>query len=95
MASDFLKPKLQSAPAIPKLEMDPLPRLKRQFDQLGGVHAEAGARVSKRRAEFWAKGDSQRQYIWDEVIGRLPNLRCRRILARGRFSTSRSTPDTR
>jgi dienelactone hydrolase len=73
MASDFLKPKLQSAAAIPKLEMDPLPRLKRQFDQLVEYTQKLVRESPKRRAEFWGKGDSQRQYIWDEVIGRLPN----------------------
>jgi hypothetical protein len=59
-------------------------RLKRQFDQLVNYTQMLVRQSPQRRAEFWAKADtssaerwkettgSQRDYIWDEVIGRLP-----------------------
>jgi dienelactone hydrolase len=63
---------------------DPGPRLHRQFDQMVSF-TQGLIRVSpERRREFWGKLDhsspqpwtkatqSQRDYIWEEVIGRLP-----------------------
>ena len=64
---------------------DPSIRLHRQFDQLV-AHTQAKIGVSARNREvFWSKADRsspqswqkttrpQRDYIWDEVIGRLPS----------------------
>ena len=63
---------------------DPQARLKRQFDQLVNYTQMLVRQSPQRRAEFWAKADTssaerwkettgfQRDYIWDEVIGRLP-----------------------
>lgn len=64
---------------------DPSIRLHRQFDQLV-THTQAVARESvQKRAAFWSKADATsldtwkrttpplRNYIWDEVIGRLPD----------------------
>ncbi len=63
---------------------EPATRLHRQFDELTG-HVQMLVKQSpRRRAEFWAKADSSsperwretsrpyRDYIWDEVIGRMP-----------------------
>ncbi len=63
---------------------DPAPRLHRQFDQLV-AHTQRLIRQSPaKRAEFWKSADpsspeawrrttqSHRDYIWDEVIGRMP-----------------------
>jgi dienelactone hydrolase len=64
---------------------DPSVRLHRQFDQLV-AHTQALIRASDRKREaFWSKSDSSsldawkkstqplRNYIWEEVIGRLPD----------------------
>ena len=64
---------------------DPATRLHRQFDQLV-AHTQRVIRESgQRRAAFWSKADASsveswkrttqpmRNYIWDEVIGRLPD----------------------
>ena len=64
---------------------DAAPRMHRQFDQLV-EHTQALIRQSpQRRAEFWSNADAssaprwrettkfQRNYIWDEIIGRLPD----------------------
>ncbi len=63
---------------------DPEPRLRRQFEQMVGFTQGLIRVAPQRREEFWASADSssierwndttarQRQYIWEEVIGRLP-----------------------
>ena len=63
---------------------DPAERLHRQFGQLVSYTKQLMDRSAARRAEFWSKADSSsperwnqsthffRDYIWDEVIGRLP-----------------------
>jgi dienelactone hydrolase len=74
-----------AAPRDRRLDFDPMPRLQRQFDQMVG-HTQAVIRVSERnRTAFWSAADSSsipawrqstqplRQYIWSEVIGRLPD----------------------
>ncbi len=63
---------------------DRTPRLKRQFDQMVSFTQRLVQRSPELRAEFWAKADASsperwnqtsqpyRDYIWDEVIGRMP-----------------------
>ena len=75
---------LQSAPQDRRGDYDPIPRLHRQFDQLVDFTQELVRLSPKRRKEFWAKADPSsperwqkttefyRDYIWEEVIGRLP-----------------------
>jgi len=65
-------------------QFDPAERLHRQFDQLVSYTKQLIDRSAARRVEFWSKADSSsperwnqstrffRDYIWDEVIGRLP-----------------------
>jgi len=64
---------------------DPEPRLRRQFDQLVGFTQALIRKAPDRRAAFWSKADSSslerwkettrfyRDFIWQEVIGRLPS----------------------
>ncbi|MEO8656951.1 MAG: dienelactone hydrolase family protein [Bryobacteraceae bacterium] len=64
---------------------DPTVRLHRQFDELVAFTQLLVQRSPQRRAEFWAKADTsspaqwkastrpQRDYIWQEVIGRVPD----------------------
>ena len=64
--------------------MDPAGRLHRQFAQLVSYTQRLIQMSVARRVEFWSKADSSsperwnqttrfyRDYIWDEVIGRLP-----------------------
>jgi len=64
---------------------DPEPRLRRQLDQLVGFTQALIRKAPDRRAQFWSKADgsslerwkettkSYRDYIWQEVIGRLPS----------------------
>ena len=66
-------------------QFDPVERLHRQFDQLVSYTKQLIDRSAARRVEFWSKADSSsperwnqstrffRDYIWDEVIGRLPS----------------------
>ena len=66
-----------------RLNYDGRPRLHRQFQQLVEFTLRLAAQSSGRRAEFWSKSDASsperwkattkfyRDYIWDEVIGRL------------------------
>jgi dienelactone hydrolase len=73
------------APADSRGTYDPAPRLHRQFDQLVDFTQKVIARSPATRERFWAKADSSsparwtestqpyRDYIWDEVIGRMPN----------------------
>jgi hypothetical protein len=63
--------------------LDPVERLHRQFDQLISYTKQLTDRSVARRVEFWSKADSSsperwnqstrsyRDYIWDEVIGRM------------------------
>ena len=73
------------APRDLRRDFDPSIRLHRQFDQLV-AHTQAVIRASDRkRAAFWSAADSSsveawkkttqplRNYIWEEVIGRLPD----------------------
>jgi dienelactone hydrolase len=74
-----------AAPADSRGTYDPTPRLRRQFDQLVAFTQNVIARSPETRERFWSKADSTtparwtestqsyREYIWDEVIGRLPN----------------------
>jgi dienelactone hydrolase len=71
-------------PQFSRTGLDPNERLHRQFDQLVSYTQEMIARCPNRRAEFWSKADATslerwhettrfyRDYIWDEVIGRMP-----------------------
>ncbi|HTX53386.1 MAG TPA: hypothetical protein VMD08_08245, partial [Candidatus Baltobacteraceae bacterium] len=73
------------APRDRRPEFDPTLRLHRQFDQMAS-HTQAVIRASEsRRTAFWSAADSSsrpawkqstqpmRDYIWSEVIGRLPD----------------------
>jgi dienelactone hydrolase len=75
----------EDVPRDLRKNFDPSIRLHRQFDQLV-AHTQARIRGSDRnRAAFWSKADPSspqkwqsstrplRDYIWDEVIGRLPD----------------------
>jgi dienelactone hydrolase len=78
------KPALREARALAAAPYDPAPRMKRQFDELVAFNQELVRRSPRRRAEFWSKADrssperwressrSYRDFIWDEMIGRLP-----------------------
>jgi len=74
-----------SAPRDLRTKFDAAARLRRQFDQLA-AHTQALIRKSEQnRAGFWSRADASsperwhqtsrpmRDYIWDEVIGRLPD----------------------
>jgi dienelactone hydrolase len=76
---------MEDVPRDLRRNFDPSTRLHRQFDQLV-AHTQAQIRGSeKNRAAFWSKADASspqkwgtttrplRDYIWDEVIGRLPH----------------------
>ena len=83
---------------------DPNSRLHRQFDQMVDFTQALIRKSTDRRKEFWSKADKSssqrwnettkfyRDYIWDEVIGRLPsptlpfNPRTRMILDEPRFT---------
>jgi dienelactone hydrolase len=79
-----LKP-LGSLSRDTRQSFDPAVRLKCQFDQLVGFTQALIRKSPDRRKEFWAKADNSsperwkestkfyRDYIWDEVIGRLPS----------------------
>ncbi len=80
-------PKLK-APASPPSDQrgnfDPVLRLRRQFDDLVSYTQLLVRQSPARRAEFWSRADASsperwkettrfhRDYIWEEVIGRLP-----------------------
>jgi dienelactone hydrolase len=65
--------------------VDPAVRMHRQFDQLVTRTQELVRQSPRRREQFWAKADSSsadawqsstkfyRDYIWNEVIGRMPD----------------------
>jgi hypothetical protein len=71
-------------PATVARHVDPAKRQHRQFDQLVSYTQRLIQTSAARRVEFWSKADSSsperwkqttrfyRDYIWDEVIGRLP-----------------------
>ena len=72
-------------PADRRNDFDPMPRLKRQFDQLVGWTQKLMRDSEQRRQEwFWSKLDLSslekyqascrpfRAYFWEEVIGKLP-----------------------
>jgi len=76
---------LGKAPRDARPNFDPGPRLHSQFDQLVGFTQALIRKSPERRKEFWAKADASsperwkettkfyRDYIWEEVIGRLPS----------------------
>ena len=65
--------------------MDPARRMRRQFDQIVAFNHLLVRDSPQRRSEFWARADASsidawedttefyREYIWNEVIGRLPD----------------------
>jgi dienelactone hydrolase len=60
--------------AAVQLPRAPDSRMHRQFDQMV-AHTQAVIRASDaKRAAFWSQGSpaSKREYVWNEVIGRLP-----------------------
>jgi dienelactone hydrolase len=66
---------------------EPLPRLRRQFDQMVGFTQALVRKAPDRLEEFWSKADRSsvkswkqttpyyRNYFWEEVLGRLPASR--------------------
>ena len=91
-------------PAGADKSYDPTPRLRRQFDQIVDFTQALIRKSPDRRKEFWSKADKSsperwkdttkfcRDYIWDEIIGRLPspslpiNPRTRMILDEPKFT---------
>ncbi len=83
---------------------DPVPRFQRQFNQMVDFTQALIRKSPDRRKEFWRKADVSsiqswkettqfyRDYIWDEVIGRLPrpalplNARTRMILDEPKYT---------
>jgi dienelactone hydrolase len=101
-----VKNKMRAAGSPPqdlRPHFDPSLRLHRQFNQLVDYTQMLVRRSPSRRAEFWSKADASspqrwkdttrfhRDYIWSEVIGRLPlpnlraNARTRLIYDRPKF----------
>jgi dienelactone hydrolase len=101
-----VKTKMQPSGSPPenlRRNFDPTQRLHRQFKQLVDYTQTLVRRSPARRAEFWSKADSSspqrwkdstrfhRDYIWSELIGRLPppgvpaNPRTRLIYDRPKF----------
>jgi dienelactone hydrolase len=87
-ASPFLRAlKLNAAaartgPAAPLPSVDPAPRLRRQFTQLVEFTQALVRRSDDARRQFWSKADlanwqqttePYRRYLWEEVIGKLPD----------------------
>jgi dienelactone hydrolase len=76
---------LGKTPVDARSHYDPEPRLHSQFDQMIGFTQALIRKSPDRRKEFWAKADSSsperwkqstkfyRDYLWEEVIGRLPS----------------------
>jgi dienelactone hydrolase len=76
---------LGTTPVEARSHYDPEPRLHSQFDQMVGFTQALIRKSPDRRKEFWAKADSSslerwkqstkfyRDYLWEEVIGRLPS----------------------
>ena len=81
---------------------DPSPRLRRQFDQMVGFTQGLIRLSPRRRQDFWANADAssmerwkrttrqQRDYIWEEVIGRMPAAT---IPSKPRTRLAYETPD--
>jgi dienelactone hydrolase len=82
-----VRSRLRAPGALPEAvtrHMDPAERQHRQFGQLVSYTQRLIQTSAARRVEFWSKADSSsperwnqttrsyRDYIWDEVIGRLP-----------------------
>jgi dienelactone hydrolase len=82
-----VKQNLASTGASPRdhrVNFDPSVRLHRQFDQLVGYTQDLVGKSPAKRVQFWSKADTSspekwrqstrgyRDYVWDEVIGRLP-----------------------
>jgi len=83
---------------------DPTPRLQRQFNEMVDFTQALIRKSPDHRKEFWSKADASsiqhwqsttkfyRDYVWDEVIGRLPspsrtlNPRSRLILDEAKFT---------
>jgi dienelactone hydrolase len=92
-----------SAPPSGSLDEDPTIRLQRQFNQMVDYTQALIRKSPDRRSEFWKKADASspqrwkettkfyREYIWDEVIGRVsdsrlpPNPRTRLVLDEPKF----------
>jgi dienelactone hydrolase len=83
-----VKGKLAQSAGVPenlRSQSDPSPRMQRQVKQLVAHTQELVRQSPARREQFWAKADSSspaawqastkfyRDYIWDEVIGRVPD----------------------
>jgi dienelactone hydrolase len=93
-----------SPPPSASAEEDPTPRLRRQFDQIVDYTQALIRKSSVPRTEFWKQADRSslerwkettkfyRDYIWDELIGRVPdsrlplNPRTRLILEEPKFT---------
>ncbi len=66
------------------IQLDPVPRLHNQFDQMVAFTQALIRKSPDNRAEFWKKADASsvkawqastaqyREYIWEEIIGQLP-----------------------
>ena len=73
-----------NAPVDIRAGFDPQPRLRRQFDQMVNFTQGLIQKAPEKRAAFWQKADRSslaawqestqfyRDYVWEEVIGRLP-----------------------
>jgi dienelactone hydrolase len=73
------------APVDRRVAFDPAPRLRAQFEELIAFTQELVRQSPRRREQFWANADASsperwkestrfhRDYIWREVIGRLPD----------------------
>src|SRR5438034_565309 len=102
-----VKPNLRPSAGMPRnlrSNVDETERLHRQFDELVDYTQRLLGEAPKKRAAFWSKADASsperwkqttqfhRDYIWDEVIGRLPspsqsaNPRTRQIYDEPKFS---------
>ena len=74
-----------AAPNLTSAVPDETARMRRQFDQIVAYNQKLVQASPKRREEFWAKADASspeawsastafyRDYVWEEVIGRLPD----------------------
>ena len=72
----------RTGPALSLPPFDPAPRLRRQFDQLVEFTQALVRRSETARRQFWSKADlakwqqttePYRRYLWEEVIGKLPD----------------------
>jgi dienelactone hydrolase len=76
-----------SPPSSASAEVDPALRQRRQFDQIVNYTQALIRKSPQRRTDFWKQADASslarwkettkfyRDYIWDEVIGRVPDTR--------------------